>query len=765
MQRILDRLIFLRNLEDREIETEAKLQLVTLAESKDEVYPTLLPFFREMDKKYNGLIFKAHISEKINVDDFTIKKIIKNLCPPKSPYQFDVIELELLGRIYEKFLGSKIRLTESHPAKIEEKPEVRHAGGVYYTPEWVVNYIVENTLGKRLRGKTPDEIKNIKVLDPACGSGSFLLGAFSYLIKYHEEWYQKNSKAKKYKNDFYYDDEEQVRLRLNKKADMLCNNIYGVDIDREATEVTIMSLYLKLLEQGYDKGQVDLLGKGFLLPDMEANIRVGNSLIDREMLLGSNMFSGMLENEDITPFDWEAEKYGFGKIFQENGGFDCIIGNPPYIRIQEMQKFAEKQVNVYKEQYVSAKQGNIDIYIVFIERSISILSTYGVLGFICPYKFFNANYGECIRKIVSDGHYLDKIVHFGINQVFDNATTYTCLLFLEKDNAKKSFQYYEYKDEVTSLEETMQKVSYSLIPMTKVSQKSWVFLEKKDDEFLSKMQDGHQTLNDITSNIFQGPISGADSIFILTLLDLKNKQAMCFSKSLNRKILIEIELLKQYVKGKKIKKFSIQKEDQYILYPYDKKGNLVSLNELKNKYPQAYKYLIEKENRDVLTNREKGRFKGIWWSYSRPQNMQVITQKKIITPFNAFNNSFSLDYTGDFIFSAGVSGGYGIILQQNAILSYEYLLGVLNSLPIENYLKLISTALRGGFYSYENRFIKQLPVYVPDPNDKAKYALCQKIEQYVKDILACKKAGRAADAEFLEKKIDEMVAELYEVNI
>ena len=379
VQRILDRIVFIRNLEDRDIEENILQQFI---ETKESTYQNLIPHFREIDNKYNGLIFKKHFSEDLKVESKTLKEIIKSLYPPISPYQFDVIETEILGRIYEKFLGSKIRLTESHRAKIEEKDEVRHAGGVYYTPEWVVSYIVENTIGKKIKGKNPKEIEQIKILDPACGSGSFLLGALDYLIKYHEKWYEKNKTNKKYKDDFYLTNEDEVRLSLRKKADILKNNIFGVDIDREATEVAIMSLYLKLLEQGYDKGQTLFIQKGFLLPDMEANIRQGNSLIDRDMLFKQDMFG----DEDILPFDWEDKKQGFGDIFEKYGGFDCIIGNPPYIRIQEMQKWKPKTVSIYKQFYKTGEKGNFDIYILFIEQCLKKLNDKALFGMILPNK-------------------------------------------------------------------------------------------------------------------------------------------------------------------------------------------------------------------------------------------------------------------------------------------------------------------------------------------------------------------------------------------
>ena len=276
VQRILDRLIFIRNLEDREIEGENTL--LFMLNAKEAIYPHLIPLWRRFDEEYNGLLFKEHFSETLIIDDKAIKDIIRQLCPPYSPYEFSIIEPEILGRIYERFLGSKIRLTENHQAKVEQKPEVRHAGGVYYTPQYIVDYIVENTLGIKINGKTPEEIATIKICDPACGSGSFLLGAFHCLIEYHREWYAKASQAeqRKYRDDFFANADNEIQLTIKKKIEILKNNLFGVDIDREATEVAIMSLYLKILDEGYDKGQAELFLRGHILPEMTDNIKTSS---------------------------------------------------------------------------------------------------------------------------------------------------------------------------------------------------------------------------------------------------------------------------------------------------------------------------------------------------------------------------------------------------------------------------------------------------------------------------------------------------------
>lgn len=330
VQRILDRLIFIRNLEDREIEPADTL--FSIASTKTNILNKLTDLFHRLNNVYNGLLFKPHFSENIIIDDKVLCDIIKEMCYPISPFQFDIIEPEILGRIYEKFLGSKIRLTESHRAKVEEKIEVRKAGGVYYTPEYIVEYIVKNTVGEKIEGLTPKEIENIKILDPACGSGSFLLGAYSYLLNYHQRWYEEHKDEKEYKDEWYKSNNGEIKIRLEKRANILKNNIYGVDIDKEATEVATMSLYLKMLDDGFDKGQRDLFFvKGAVLPDMSRNIKCGNSLI------GTDYFNDKInfdteEFKKIRPFDWEKE---FPDFFSEKmSNFYLITFETQYSREQ-----------------------------------------------------------------------------------------------------------------------------------------------------------------------------------------------------------------------------------------------------------------------------------------------------------------------------------------------------------------------------------------------------------------------------------------------
>jgi hypothetical protein len=252
VQKLLDRLIFIRLLEDRNIIKSKSLFDISenwkLSKHRD-IQIHLNALFIKLNRDFNGEIFKFHPSESYFYDSKIVSEIIDELYPPKSPYDFSVIGVELLGTIYEKYLGKTIRLTPKR-VKVEEKPEVRKAGGVYYTPKWVVDSIIENTVGKIIEDKNPEEISQIRILDPACGSGSFLINALDKLFEYHLNYYLNNLKEANLGTLFpkIIRGSNGSRLSIYSKAEILENNIHGVDLDPQAVEITMMSLYIKVLE-------------------------------------------------------------------------------------------------------------------------------------------------------------------------------------------------------------------------------------------------------------------------------------------------------------------------------------------------------------------------------------------------------------------------------------------------------------------------------------------------------------------------------------
>jgi len=434
VQRTVDRIIFLRICEDRGIETYGQLRGL---QNGTRAYERLCQIFRRADERYNSGLFHFSAEKKrtdppddltlnLTIDDKVLKKIFKGLYYPESPFEFSVLPADILGHIYEQFLGKVIRLTAGHRAKVEDKPEVKKAGGVYYTPTYIVDYIVKNTVGKLLEGNTPTKAAKIRVLDPACGSGSFLLGAYQYLLDWHQEWYAKHDPEKRAKGRFpkLYrtispspvgrgQGEGVWRLTTAEKKHILLNNIYGVDIDTQAVEVTKLSLLLKVLEGE----NAETLGKSLrlfherALPDLGENIKCGNSLIGPDFYEGQQL--SLLDDEEryrINAFDWEEE---FPEVFApspagrgqgEGNAFDVVIGNPPYGGI-----ILPAERNYFKTHY--KYQDAEDLYLLFLERYHYLLKQDALLGIIVSNTWLQSVTYRKIRTFLTTHFRWQRILH------------------------------------------------------------------------------------------------------------------------------------------------------------------------------------------------------------------------------------------------------------------------------------------------------------------------------------------------------------------
>ena len=471
VQAIIDRIMFLRICEDRGIEQYMRLKHLLEGER---VYARLFELFQQADERYNSGIFHFHkepgrdrpdiITPGLKIDDGTLREIIKQLYFPESPYAFSVLPAEILGQIYEQFLGQVIRLDEGHRALVEDKPEVKKAGGVKYTPAYIVEAIVKKTLGPSLEGRTARQACEISVLDPACGSGSFLIVAYQYLLDWHRDWYvqhllplmesggspsspeirrllpetEASRKGRKREAELpiYQARDGEWRLSTAERKRILLCNIYGVDIDRQAVEVTKLSLLLKVLE-GENEETISKQLKLFqerALPDLGENIKCGNSLIGWD-ILEDNPGLGQEEIERINPFDWERE---FGEVFRR-GGFDVVIGNPPYVRMEEL-----KDVKDYLRKY-QAFQARADLYTYFIERETKLLRYNGMFGMIVSNKWMKARYGGPLRNFIAQNLNLHELIDFGELPVFSSVGTFPSIMVANRNRSDSGNQYLEFK--------------------------------------------------------------------------------------------------------------------------------------------------------------------------------------------------------------------------------------------------------------------------------------------------------------------------------
>jgi len=428
VQQIIDRIVFLRFAEDRGIERMGSLAQALKTRVPGECYKNIYELFELADDKYNSGLFDMdndRVCRNIIVDNKLLIDFVSGLYFP-SPYDFQAMPVEILGSAYERFLGKVIRIS-GKSAIVEEKPEVRKAGGVYYTPQYIVNYIVENTVGTLLEGKSATEVEKIKIIDPACGSGSFLLGAYQYLLDWHHTYYVERSGALRSKISDYLTPEGYLTIKEKKR--ILLNNIFGVDLDSHAVEFAKMSLLLKCMEGETSETMERLkLYRERLLPNIDGNIRCGNSLIETDYYQNKDM-TQLSDDEmwTINAFDWCKT---FPAIFRQ-GGFDIVIGNPPYVQ-QSMTAYFNAGIAEYLKMKYSSSMGRLNTFGFFIARSFSLLlKKQGIMGVIVPNTMLTQEYYQELRKIILSNR-MDSLTQFS-RPVFAQAVVETVILVASAD--------------------------------------------------------------------------------------------------------------------------------------------------------------------------------------------------------------------------------------------------------------------------------------------------------------------------------------------
>jgi len=471
VQQTIDRIIFLRIGEDRGIEDYGRLLTLT---NGPQIYPRLFQLFHQADQRYNSGLFHFRAETKrgdpdnltptLRIDDAELTAILKHLYYPDSPYEFSVFPADILGQVYEQFLGKVIRLTATREAVVEEKPEVKKAGGVYYTPTYIVDYIVKQTVGKLVEGKTVDEVSHLTILDPACGSGSFLLGAYQFLLSWHLEQYlispEKWAKGKKPR--LYQARGGLWKLTTTERKRILLTHLYGVDIDQQAVEVTKLSLLLKVLEDEQSVISQLSLFREQVLPDLENNIKCGNSLIGNDFYAGQPQ--GLLDEETlyrVNAFDWQK---GFA-VVMKSGGFDAVIGNPPYGAT-----VWQEETGYLAKQYPNTL-ATLESYILFLEKGLKLLKQSGLLGMIVPNTWTQIFSGAIFRRYLIGKFTLQQIVHFTY-KVFPRVTV-DCEIVVVKNIEP-------HHNQITITISSLEKEA-----IYQVKQSTWI---AKDGDILSVLQ-------------------------------------------------------------------------------------------------------------------------------------------------------------------------------------------------------------------------------------------------------------------------------------
>lgn len=788
VQRTIDRIIFLRICEDRGIEEYGRLMALINGAN---AYKRLFQIFRNADERYNSGLFhfekeKARheqpddLTPSLDIDDKTLREIIKRLYYPESPYEFSVLPADILGQVYEQFLGKVIRLTAGHQAKVEEKPEVRKAGGVYYTPTYIVDYIVKNTVGKLVEGKTPKEVSKIRVLDPACGSGSFLLGAYQFLIDWHRDWYAANDPqiwAGGKSPALYQAQGGDWRLTTGERKRILLNNIYGVDIDSQAVEVTKLSLLLKVLE-GENNQTLERQLRFFherALPDLGDNIKCGNSLIGPDfyddLFVGAGLVPAQnsrattrvaptIDPEErlrINAFDWHAE---FPQVFSPSprrgeGGFDAVIGNPPYIRIQRID---HDQSDYFFSTY-KTPASKTDLSQLFLEQSLNLTAKNGRIGFICTSQWMATDYGRNMRHMLSDG-LLHEIVHFGSLPVFHNADTYPAIFILSPSRTNEVKLRQIFNREQLNLAE-IEAVPSITIHLASLSEASWNLGGLDIHSILKRQKLESQPLS-FFGQAYIGVLTGLDAAFVVDL-DTARKGA-----------LEESILLPYAYRGAEVIRYSEVMPNARVLYPYREGTNgspeLIPENDLKKTYPNAYEYLLgfKDELRKRMDSRKLYAQGANWYRHLRPGSYKYIYPPKLLIKGVDMQSTIGLLAPNTAFNGANCPG---IILDKLEGYQRFYILGLLNSKVVSYYLRQVCPQKLGGYSRFNANNVNNIPIRLILSN-KDDWAYHDKMVALVESMLSLNKQLSSAKTDHektalqrqidaTDKQIDRLVYELY----
>lgn len=755
VQRVLNRTIFLRICEDRCFENYESLKAIT-------TYQDLRSMFAAADQKYDSGLFELLEEDRLTVSDSVIIEIFQSLYYPNNSYEFGVIDPYIIGQIYELFLDEALAIREDGHIESQEKPEVVDSQGTVNTPKNITDIIIEETFRPLYENKTPEEVAQYRIADICCGSGNFLLSAFEYIVNYHIEYYRNHDRENAERRGDIYQlaGSTNYILSYEKKRSILKNNIFGVDIDPLAVEVSKFSLLLKALENSSleEAEAFHQRTNQRILPNLDENIKNGNSLVNMAYArFDRSVYQNVSLMNKLKMFDWNAE---FG-----NRKFDAIIGNPPYIRVQNMVHYSREEYDFYKSNhspYVTAQTDTLDKYYLFIEKGLTLLNDDGMLGYIVPHKFMNIKSGAKLRELLSSNSSVKKILHFGTHQVFENRSTYTCILVLSKQGHEE-FQIGFVQDWNRFL--FNHDTECSTYPAAYISGQPWSFLPQNIVAHLEEISQSCVSLS-ILVDIFVGVQTSADQIYIIHA-DREDENFIYSYDRQGREFQIEKGILRKSIYDTQLVSYEKIEANSYIIFPYKAVNGrpvLYSLAEMTENFPHALAYL--NRFKDKLDERNmSGRTTENWFAFGRSQSLRrFLAGEHLVWP--VLSTSSNYVYDNDMVVFTGGGNGpfYGIEKKATSQESIFYIQAILNHWLMELLVKSRASTFRGDYYSHGKQFIATLPIYKIDFENPAEVAKHQQIVEMVQNIMRLKEqlasAPNAARRTVLEHSITAINAEL-----
>ena len=714
VQSYINKILFLRVCEDRNIETYQSLLQIADHNS----YQELIAKFKAADSRYNSGLFEEKLSAEIigNVSS-SFWSIICELYFPQSPYSFAVLSSDILGKIYEIFLSQRLAVVDGQ-LSIVNKPE-NEDRDIVTTPNFIVREILRQTMKDNLAHLTDKQILSLKCADIACGSGAFLLETFQILCDALVDFYTVKDKSKLIQTDV-----NTFKLKFEVKRNVLMSCIYGVDKDFNAVEACKFGLLLKLLE-----GEEDSTIASFhpVLPNLDDNIFYGNSLLESSDVPGNQV-------EEINPFDFGERKFHY------------IIGNPPYMKTEDIKVFTPKEHKLYPKRHKSAYK-QYDKYFLFVERAFKLLKEDGAMGYIVPSKFMKVGAGKELRNYISSNKSIKAITSFGAHQVFSDKSTYSCIIILQnKEN--DSFTYSEVDSlakwkvrDLTSFSENERNISC-------LGEETWVLCSDRLQSILNHISTQSLPLGEIVGDdyIFNGIQTSANRVYIFQ--PESEDRRYYYFKYNKQRYQIEKKVTKPYFKtvsgDDSLNTYRTFKPNARVIFPYkrrtDGKLDVIKLNTIQRKYPYFYNYLsvikpeLDRPDRDIKPTPTTA---NEWHRFGRHQSLESCEiSEKIIVGVLAQENKYAVDTNGTLVSSGGTAGYCLVSIPTDSHYSIYYIQAILGSIQGEWLASLYGEIFRGGFIARGTKVLKQIPVRTIDFNNPTDVSAHNEIVERQKALIS-----------------------------
>lgn len=730
VQEFINQIVFIRICEDKNLPLYHHLK--DTADDSETVRKELETLFRAADRRYNSGMFSGDYII-FDLTSGVISDMIKSLYYPQSPYLFNIIEPNMLGKIYEMFLCEQLVIHKDGNIGLDQKKDRRNRS-VVTTPVEIVKHMVEKTLSRLCAGKSPDEICGLHIADIACGSGVFLEEAFQYLQSYCIEWYLRNDKP-----HLIEIGEGRYKLPLEEKKRILTSCIYGIDIDVHAVEVAKFSLLVKLIE---DETAPSVESVVPILPDLGLNIFHGNSLVGDDELKGMKCTDEQLA--DIVPFNW-------GKDGLAVEAFDAILGNPPYVATEDIHSLVPApEFDIYKRQYrTSYKQ--FDKYFMFIERALQKTADGGYVCYIIPNKFFKVSAGEKLRGLIAKQRYLVSLDDFGATQLFEDKTVYSSIVLMQK----KPQDFFKYANIDSANNLWLGKVTDTIdLKSTMLDESPWKLTADFDFLRILRNIEPRSAPMENFAEIFNGIQTSAERplpIYWFSRDEILGEDSKFITARKDGKIYsIEKSMLKPYFKPtanaeKGLSTYDSISTDKKIIFPYDDRGNLIPIETMKSSYSGTYSYLLDFYDRlvpkcvsDIGVRDVPNATADTWYQYGRTQALTAFinTPKLIVKVMAKDAPMYAFDNNNMLIASGGTAGYCAVAKKAGSPYDLEYIQAWLANPYTEKIISIVGSDFEGGFVSRGTFVLSALPFVSLDFGEPKQKALYDRVVEASREVYA-----------------------------